>query len=170
MNMTAPIEPNVGTDFRSAMRRFPATVTVITAHDGERDHGMTVTAVTSVSMDPPSLLICINNRTLLHEMLLSSPNFAINVLHRKQPSLADAFAGKVVPEKRFEQGSWARDEETGILLLDGAQANVVCRRVAAIPFGTHTTFIGEVTSADVSDESQPLLYENAQYCISRPAA
>lgn len=66
LNNLAP--EGVGQNFRTTMRRFPATVTVITAcaSGDQRDHGMTVTAVTSVSMEPPSLLVCLNNRTLLH--------------------------------------------------------------------------------------------------------
>ena len=79
----------VGQNFRSTMRRFPATVTVITAcaSGDQRDHGMTVTAVTSVSMEPPSLLVCLNNRTLLHELLLCRPDFIVNVPCR-MPSAA----------------------------------------------------------------------------------
>lgn len=163
------VEASVGTSFRSTMRRFPATVTIVTANDGERDHGMTVTAVTSVSMDPPSLLVCINGQTLLHEMLHRVPHFAVNVLCDGQAELSDAFAGKVEPEYRFAAGKWRRNE-AGMMVLEKAHANVVCRRVAAVPFGTHTTFIGEVISAEVSETSRPLIYENAQYCVSRPAA
>ena len=70
----------VSANFRSLMRQFPATVTVITGrHDGV-DHGMTATAVTSVCMDPPALLVCLNNRTYLHDMLSRQPEFAVNVL------------------------------------------------------------------------------------------
>ncbi len=70
----------IDTHFRATMRKFPATVTVATANDRGRDHGMTVTAIRSVSMSPPSLMVCLNNKTLLHEMLLTQANFAVNVL------------------------------------------------------------------------------------------
>lgn len=90
----------VGQNFRSTMRSFPATVTIITAcaSGDQRDHGMTVTAVTSVSMEPPSLLVCLNNRTLLHELLLCRPDFIVNVLTQDQIALSDAFSCKVSPE------------------------------------------------------------------------
>lgn len=159
----------VGTSFRATMRKFPATVTVVTGFDDDKDHGMTVTAVTSVSMDPPSLVACLNNRTCLHEMLLGQPNFAVNVLSQNQRPLSDAFSGKVAPEERFLSDKWER-HESGVLVLEGAHARVICRRVAAVPYGTHTLFIGQVVDAFVDDETRPLLYEDARYWISQPAA
>lgn len=160
----------VGQNFRSTMRRFPATVTVITAcaAGDQRDHGMTVTAVTSVSMEPPSLLVCLNNRTLLHELLLCRPDFIVNVLTQDQIALSDGFSGKLPPEERFRDGSWQR-HENGVLYLPTAHAAIACRRVAAMPYGTHTVFIGQVVSADVSETTRPLLYQNAQYCAASPA-
>lgn len=156
--------------FRTAMRRFPATVTVITAcATGEaRDHGMTVTAVTSVSMEPPSLLVCLNNRTLLHELLLCRPDFIVNVLAQDQVDISDAFSGKVAPEERFRDRNWQR-HANGVLFLPDAHAAIACRRVAATPYGTHTVFIGQVVSAEVHESTRPLLYEDARYCASSPA-
>lgn len=167
--MTAAVDMDsaVGDNFRATMRKFPATVTVVTANDGIRDHGMTVTAVTSVSMDPPSLVVCLNNRTLLHEMLVNQPVFAVNVLSHEQREFSDAFSGKVEPEERFKSHGWER-HESGVLMLGGAHSKVVCKRVAALPSGTHSLFIGQVISADVDDETRPLLYEDAQYCVSHP--
>lgn len=166
----ADIVDPVGANFRTTMRRFPATVTVITARSqgDQRDHGMTVTAVTSVSMDPPSLLVCLNNRTFLHELLLNKPEFIVNVLTGDQTGISDAFSGKVQPEQRFAQGGWER-HEGGVMLLPSAHSNVICRRVAAMPYGTHTVFIGQVVEARVNEATQPLLYENARYCAAHPA-
>jgi flavin reductase (DIM6/NTAB) family NADH-FMN oxidoreductase RutF len=169
--MTLTVVPNqdVGAHFRATMRKFPATVTIVTGHSEGADHGMTVTAVTSVSMDPPSLVICLNNRTYLHEILLCQPNFAVNVLSHKQRPLSEAFSGKVAPQDRFRPGEWVR-HASGVLTLGGAHARVICRRVAAVPYSTHTIFLGQVTDAAVDDETTPLLYEDARYCISQPAA
>jgi flavin reductase (DIM6/NTAB) family NADH-FMN oxidoreductase RutF len=158
---------DVGQQFRATMRKFPATVTIITAHDGIRDHGMTVTAVTSVSMDPPSLMVCLNNRTLLHAMLLDQPLFAVNVLTDAHAQISDAFSGKVDPTERFAIGGWERDVK-GMMVLPSAHSNVVCSRVAAVPFGTHTIFIGHVLSARVDDATRPLLYSDAAYHVSQP--
>lgn len=169
MTLTVVPDETVGTSFRATMRKFPATVTVVTGFNDGADHGMTVTAVTSVSMDPPALVVCLNSRTWLHEMLLGQPNFAVNVLSQDQRPLSEAFAGKVEPEKRFRSDEWER-HSTGVLALAGAHARVICRRVAAVPYGTHTLFIGQVVDAFVDEETRPLLYEDARYCISQPAA
>ncbi len=162
------LDDSVGADFRATMRRFPATVTIVTANDGDCDHGMTVTAVTSVSMSPPSLMVCLNNRTLLHEMLLTQANFAVNVLGHEHPDISDAFSGKVEPQQRFAAGGWERDA-AGMLVLPAAHATVVCRRMAAVPYGTHTIFIGQVMRARVDSETRPLLYAEASYCTSQRA-
>lgn len=154
-------------NFRATMRKFPATVTVVTANDGTRDHGMTVTAVTSVSMDPPSLVVCLNQQTLVHEMLAVKPVFAVNVLSHEQRDISDSFSGKVGPDERFTAFDWER-HESGVLMLCGAHSRVVCQSVSTLPSGTHSLFIGEVIYADVDDNTRPLLYENAQYCISHP--
>ncbi|MBW8638452.1 flavin reductase family protein [Hoeflea sp. WL0058] len=169
MNTTQIDENSVGSQFRMTMRKFPATVTVVTASDDTRDHGMTVTAVTSVSMDPPSLMVCLNNRSRLHSMLLDQPRFAVNVLTASHPEVSDAFSGKVAPEERFTTGNWERDP-AGMMILKSAHANVVCTRMAAVPYGTHTIFVGQVDRARVDEGTRPLLYSDACYHVSEPAA
>jgi flavin reductase (DIM6/NTAB) family NADH-FMN oxidoreductase RutF len=154
--------------FRAAMRRFAATVTIITAADHERHHGMTATAVTSVSMDPPSLIICLNQRTLLHDIMFRARRFCVNVLHRDQVELSAAFSGGVPAEKRFEHGCWVRSED-GLPYLADAQANLFCRKAAALPYGTHTVFVGEVEDVGVRDVIAPLVYQDAGYCVTAPA-
>ncbi|WP_180897917.1 flavin reductase family protein [Martelella soudanensis] len=158
----------IGLQFRATMRKYPAAVTIITANDGIRDHGMTATAVTSVSMDPPSMMACLNNRTLLHTMLLNQPYFAVNVLSVSHPEVSEAFSGKVAPEERFSTGGWVRDPKN-MLILPTAHATVICSRVAAVPFGTHTIFVGRVLRAHVDEETRPLLYQDAAYHTSLPA-
>ena len=156
------------TQFRSAMRRYPAAVTIVTATDDQRHHGMTATAVTSLSLDPPSLLVCLNRTTLLHDIMLSARRFCVNVLGHDHVHLSGAFSGLVSPERRFELGAWQKTSE-GIDFLGDAQANVLCQRVAALPYGTHTIFIGEVEQVRVSLPVQPLIYHDATYCTSTPA-
>lgn len=163
--MTDSADP-LGADFRAAMRRLAATVTIVTATDGDRRHGMTATAVTSLSMDPPSLLICLNRKTLLHDILLGARRFCVNVLHSDHAELSAAFAGRLSAEDRFGIGDW--DHSNGLPVLANAQTALVCRRTAAMPFGTHTIFVGEVESVSNREEIAPLIYENAAYCRSRP--
>ena len=154
---------------RAAMRRIAATVTIVTADDGERYHGMTATAVTSLSMEPPSLLVCINKKAFLHDILVRASNFCINVLHQDQAELSAAFSEKASYQDRFGVGRWARSAD-GLHYLTDAQAVLFCRKAKAISYGTHTVFIGEVTKVDVREPVAPLVYQNAGYCITRPAA
>jgi flavin reductase (DIM6/NTAB) family NADH-FMN oxidoreductase RutF len=155
--------------FKAAMRRVAATVTIVTADDGERYRGMTATAVTSLCVEPPSLLVCVNQKALLHDMLLRAANFCVNVLHRDHAELSAAFSGAVPHEKRFDVGTWARSAE-GPRYLTDAQAALFCRKAKAIPYGTHTVFFGEVTRVEVREPVAPLVYQNAGYCVTTPAA
>ena len=151
--------------FKLAMRRFPAAVSVITAADESRRHGMTATAVTSLSLDPPSLIVCINRATLLHDIMQLGRRFCVNVLRRDQAGLSSAFSGAVTPEARFLVGNW-RASTDGVSYLAEAQVNIFCRKVAAVPYGTHTIFIGEADAVYVYDPIEPLIYQDAQYCYS----
>jgi flavin reductase (DIM6/NTAB) family NADH-FMN oxidoreductase RutF len=150
------------------MRRFPAAVTVITSADQTRRHGMTATAVTSLSMDPPSLVVCVNQSSLLHDIMLLARRFCVNLLRRDQVELSAAFSGALPPETRFSLGEWAISPE-GISYLENAQINIFCRKAAAVPYGTHTIFIGEAELVHVRDPIDPLIYQDATYCFSVPA-
>lgn len=154
--------PQVSDSFRAAMRRIASTVTIVTTADGTRRHGMTMTAVGSLSMDPPSMIVCANQSTFLHDILQSAPGFCVNVLRRDHVAVSTVFSGKAPPEERFQVGEWT--VEHGVHMLSDAQANVFCKKVAAVPFGTHTIFIGTVTDVRLNDDGEPLLYRNASYC------
>ena len=153
--------------FRLALRRFPAAVSVITSTDRDRCHGMTATAVTSLSLDPPSLIVCINQATLLHDIMLLARRFCVNVLRREQAALSSAFSGAVPAQQRFGLGNWMTSAE-GVTYLADAQINIFCRKAAAVPYGTHTIFIGEAETVKVRDPIEPLIYQDATYCFSVP--
>jgi flavin reductase (DIM6/NTAB) family NADH-FMN oxidoreductase RutF len=155
----------LGTSFKLAMRRFPAAVSVITSADQSRRHGMTATAVTSLSLDPPSLIVCINRATLLHDIMEVARRFCVNVLRRDQAALSSAFSGAIAPEARFGLGTWLTSAE-GVSYLADAQVNIFCKKAAAVPYGTHTIFIGEADAVNVRDPIEPLIYQDAKYCFS----
>ena len=163
MDTLAVPHPHIGASFRAAMRRVASTVTIVTACDGHRRHGMTMTAVSSLSMDPPSMIICVNQSTFLHDILMSARHFCVNVLTHDQAEVSTAFSGASLPEARFSVGEWLT-HETGMHYLSSAQANIVCRKNAAVPFGTHTIFIGSAEDVLLGDDARPLLYRNAAYC------
>jgi flavin reductase (DIM6/NTAB) family NADH-FMN oxidoreductase RutF len=153
--------------FKLALRRFPAAVSVITSADQNRRHGMTATAVTSLSLDPPSLIVCINQSTLLHDIMLLARRFCVNVLRRDQAALSSAFSGAIAAEERFRLGDWMMSAD-GVTYLADAQINIFCKKAAAVPYGTHTIFIGEAESVNVRDPIEPLIYQDATYCVSVP--
>lgn len=153
----------VGELFRAAMRRIASTVTIVTTSGEHQRHGMTMTAVSSLSMDPPSLLICVNQSTYLHDILHSARRFCVNVLCHEHVPVSNAFSGKASSHERFQVGNWSRTSD-GVDYLQDAQANIFCTKVAALPFGTHTIFIGTVTEVLLNEDAQPLLFRNAAYC------
>lgn len=151
-------------DFRKAMRRLASAVTVVsTAHDGHR-HGMTATAVTSVSSNPPSLLACINRSASLHAPLIASGHFCVNILHGTQSEIADAFGGKRAGNDRFAAGRWAT-HDNGLPYLWDAQASIFCVSDLVTSYGTHSIVVGKISEIIVGGHVAPLLYQDGRYTV-----
>ena len=155
-------EPHpVSDDFRAAMRRVASTVNVITVCVAGEPMGITATAMSSLAMDPPSLLVCINRFAAMHSSMEDVSHFCVNVLHRDQQDIARMFADRRQHGLRFVSG-WVTDCERPPRLLD-AQASIICRRIDHHRFGTHSIFIGVVEDACVRDEVNPLVYVDGHY-------
>jgi flavin reductase len=152
----------VQTAFRDAMRRFASTVTIISVQSGAERHGTTATAVTSVSLDPPSLLVCINRDSRLHAFLQKESRFCVNFLHTGNLDISRAFSSAMGSAERFAHGDWHTDHHAVPYLTD-AQANLFCQKEVEVPYGSHTVFIGRVFDARVRNEICPLLYGNGAY-------
>lgn len=147
--------------FRSAMRHVAATVyAVTTGHGGER-FGILATAVSSLSFDPPSLLVCVNRAASLHEPMASADRFCVNVLGVGNRDVADCFTRSGSGEGRFSVGEWL--EEQGVPVLASAQSSLVCRIAHRHAFGTHTIFIGELIAARHRENAKPLTYYDGRY-------
>jgi flavin reductase (DIM6/NTAB) family NADH-FMN oxidoreductase RutF len=157
--MSDALRPVDAQAYRLAMRRTAASVAVITtAHDG-RIHGMTATAMTSVSVDPPTLLVVVNRTTRTHPFIQKSGRFAVNVLAQGQEEIARRFAAGV--ENQFEGVAYdLRSAEVPIIA--GTVATFVCIATEAIDVATHTIFIGEVEEAYHTD-LPPLLYHDGRF-------
>ena len=152
--------PVSNNEFRAAMSRFVSGVTVVTTSGKEnRPAGITVSAFSAVSLEPPLVLVCINKRASLHDHLTEGRYFAVNILCEDQQDVSQLFASK--DEDRFE-GARYRWGTTGAPLLDGALAYVECRVVHAYPAGDHTIIVGEVESTSVADH-KPLAYYRGGY-------
>jgi hypothetical protein len=109
---------SIGTAFRVAKRRFAATVTIITTCDYARHRGMTATAVTFVSMEPPALVVCVNQKSLSHDVMVRAPRFCVNVLHRDSSAPSPAVGADLPSQIRFEPGRWLRCEDGRPFLAD----------------------------------------------------
>jgi flavin reductase (DIM6/NTAB) family NADH-FMN oxidoreductase RutF len=153
--------------FRRAMRRFAATVSVISVRQGGERHAMTATAVTSLSMAPPSLLACVNGTSRFHRVLAAEELFCVNVLYKDQAILSHAFSRRPSSEEQ-ERISWVDDGDFSY--LSDAQAVVLCRKAQQVPFGSHTIFIGTVAGATVRDDVAPLIFQDGQYGSCVPLA
>lgn len=147
--------------FRLAMRRVAATVNVITLNVDGRPVGVTATAVSSLSMDPPSLLVCINRAASVHASMADMAAFRVNILHRDQEDIASMFADRKMEKLRFIDG-WELEADAPPRLI-GAQASVLCRRIDCHQFGTHSIFIGVIEDVSVREDVSPLLYWNGVY-------
>jgi flavin reductase len=162
------MDTNIETAFRAAMRRLAATVTVIstTAENGLR-HGMTATAVTSVSADPPAVLACVNRSAALHAQLGLGRRLCINLLHCSQQRLSEVFAGAMEGEPRFAVGDW-RSDDAGVPYLADAQANIFCEIEALHAYGSHSVCIGRVTGVSCRVDVAPLVYQDGTYMCTGP--
>jgi flavin reductase (DIM6/NTAB) family NADH-FMN oxidoreductase RutF/nitroreductase len=156
-------------DFKTAMRRLAATVCIISTTSEDGWHGMTATAVTSVSVDPPSILVCVNTTTSLHKVLHSGTHFCVNLLRASQESVAGTFSSSAIRgADRFAANAWkANGAEDGLPYLVDAQANLFCEIDHTVPYGTHTIFIGRVNAVRNGELVAPLLYADGQYLETR---
>lgn len=147
--------------FRLAMRCMAATVTIISTKRAGGQFGMTATSVVSVSMEPPSLLVCINRRASIHQPLIEAKAFCVNILSENQAEHCSIFSGASSGSDRFLFGTWG--EEVGLPYLDQAQANIFCVTDRQIDYGTHTIFIGRVHRARIAGHVSPLVYLNGGF-------
>lgn len=154
-------DPALTDAFRAAMRRVASTVNVITICPGGDPMGITATAMSSLAMDPPSLLVCINRLAAMHASMEDVSHFCVNVLHRDQEGMARMFADKRQHALRFTSG-WEVDCARPPRLLD-AQAAILCRRTEHHRFATHSIFIGVVEEVKLRDDVDPLVYLNGEY-------
>lgn len=144
------------------MRRLAATVSIITAHYDGRVAGMSATAIAPVSMEPPSLLICVNLNASVHALITASGEFCVNLLHADQRQLGSEFSGRLDQNERFKRGNWLTRDD-GSLYLDDAQAVIFCKTARHMVFGTHSVFIGIAETCMVDERVDPLLYADARF-------
>lgn len=159
----------IDVDFRMAMRRFAASVSILTLSEGDRPFGMVATAVCSLSFEPPSVLACINRSAYLHPMFLQAKHFGINVLAVDQEDVVHSFFGQEDRTTRFRTLDWHLGKE-GVPIIKGCQSSMVCSINDRIEHTSHTIIIGQVANVAVRNEVQPLIYVDGQLSQHAPRA
>jgi flavin reductase (DIM6/NTAB) family NADH-FMN oxidoreductase RutF len=158
--------------FRKVMGHFVTGVTVVTALDKDRPFGITVNALSSVSLEPPLVMVALDRRRFLTPIVRAAGRYAVNILSEDQQALSDCFAGAPVSpgRDRFCGAAW-HPGTLGLPLLDGAIATLECSVVETFSAGDHDLFIGRVeTLASDPLHAMPLLYYRRRYLRIEHAA
>ena len=152
------------TEFRKAMGAFATGVTIITVDLDDEVHGMTANAVTSVSLDPMLVLVCVDHSTRTHAHLHAKKRFGINVLCEDQKAISEYYARSERSHEHAEAEAGARFDRTrhGTPMLHGALAFLECRLESVQEAGDHSIFIAEVEDVVVR-EGDPLLFFRSVY-------
>ena len=152
----------VSTDaLKQVLSRWATGVTIVTARAGDRIHGMTVSAFSEVSLEPPLVLVCADKTSNTHPLIAEGGVFAVNVLASDQVELSKRFASKQDEHRRFVDLD-TESGRTGAPLLAGTLAALDCTVVAAHDAGDHVIYVGRVEEVRCSD-GEPLLYYARSY-------
>jgi flavin reductase (DIM6/NTAB) family NADH-FMN oxidoreductase RutF len=151
-------------EFRQVLGHLPTGVTVVTTVDHlGQPTGLTASAVASVSLHPPLVLVCVSQNAQSYPALSASGRFAVNVLALGQESLSRRFATTAPGHEKFKDVGY-RPGKLGLPILDGALASFECEVVHSYPGGDHTIFVGRVEAGSPGGNShEPLLYFRGRY-------
>ena len=148
-------------EFRHTLSHFASGVTIITVCDGQgRPTGLTASAFTSVSLDPPLILVCVDHKSQSYPALVAGKMFAVNILAHDQEAVSRRFATTKI-ENKFEGVPFALSE-MGLPLLENALAHLECATVNVHLEGDHSIFVGRIERARVGD-GHPLVYYRGRY-------
>ncbi|HEY7961471.1 MAG TPA: flavin reductase family protein [Solirubrobacteraceae bacterium] len=163
--MAAQTTPGIsGQEFRAALGAFATGVTVITTRGEEHAYGMTANAFSSVSLDPPLVLVCTRTLSDGCELILRNGVFAVNILAAHQEPVSRFFSNKDRPRGRDSFRDVAHHSAaSGAPILDGAAAFLDCRLHVAHEAGDHHVLVGEVIELGVAPDAEPLLFHGGRY-------
>ncbi|NEA32183.1 flavin reductase family protein [Streptomyces sp. SID13031] len=153
-------------EFRAALGRFASGITIMSTLQGGVAHAMTANAFTSVSLDPPLVLVCVDHGVRMHDAVLDCGYWAMSVLTDSHRELAGRFAksGRDL-YGQFDGVATQAGPKTGCPLIEGALSWLECRTWATYPGGDHTIVVGEVLSLGSGQPDDPtaLIYYDGQY-------
>ena len=162
MSGAGPAPPIAPERFRNAMGRWATGVTVLTAHAGEEDAGMTVNAFLSVALAPPSVLVSLQREVETLPVLRRARRFGVSVLAAAQRELSRRFSQAIPSPEKF-RGVPVRRTPSGTPLLDGAVLALECRLVSEAAAFDHVLVVGEVERLEEGAEALPRLFYRGQY-------
>lgn len=150
--------------FVDAMAALANGVSIVTTNGVGGKFGLTVSAVTSVSAEPPILLACLNRKNIAVSGINRNHRFAVNILNAQSQEIAQVFAGRALDGKHydFEQHGWADGQALGLPILKAATASFECELEGFHDAGTHRIFLGRVISA-LRGDTEPMVYSNRHY-------
>jgi flavin reductase (DIM6/NTAB) family NADH-FMN oxidoreductase RutF len=161
------LEGDVQAGLKQAMRFYPQGVSVATTAPTETPVGITVSSFTSVSLEPPLVLISIAKGSALHDLFHDAKAYAINFLADDQKSVSDRFAGRTSAHDRFEGIKFSKGV-TGSPIIAGVRAVLECKVWQVYEGGDHSILVGEVVSAKTFNSKRPLVYYSQQYTTTEP--
>ncbi len=150
-------------DFKNALAHWATGVTIVTTIVDGKPVGITANSLTSVSLNPPQILICVARKLFTHSAILNSGMFAVNILERHQLAWGMRFAGMIPEaEDRFAGIAW-RAVATGSPILPDVLGWLDCRLSHSYDGDDHSIFVGEVLAAGNREDAAPLLYFNRHW-------
>lgn len=158
--------PVSSADYRNAISRFLTGVTVVTTRHAGVAHGITASAVCSVTLEPPTLLVCLNRLSATCQAVTESGRFCVNILAEGQLPIAKLFSSRSTDkfaELTMLAATGYSDSTHGVPVLHGTIAHLECRVSEHTDVGTHRIFFGEVADVAASDEGAPLAYFRGQF-------
>ena len=150
--------------FRSVMRGVAGTVAIVTASQEGAPVGMAATAFCSVSMDPPSLLVCVNRTASVLPAIRGTGRICLSILQSDNHDVCSFFGGKYSQEERFKFHAWEATD-SGVPFLPEAQAVIECTVADELCHGTHCVFIADVVrvQCETRKDADPLIYVDGRY-------
>ncbi|MEX0682830.1 MAG: flavin reductase family protein [Dehalococcoidia bacterium] len=150
------------TEFRNAMARFASGVTIVTTHNSAGEAvGFTASAFSSLSLEPPLLLVCLQRDADCYQAFIEAEHFAVSILGHGQSAIATRFATKAID--KLAGTPTVPGPHTGSPLIPGGVAQIECRMFGQAPGGDHTILVGEVIFADCDEEREPLVHFNRTF-------
>ena len=146
--------------FLEVLRTTKQNVFILAAEKGQEKHAMTVSSVFSVSLEPMSMMVSVNQQACIHDVLRVNDKFSLNLLASNQIEIAEICSGSEEGQVRFEHDDWEMEE---IPYLKNAQSNLFCSCKKIIPLYSHSLVIGEVDKIFHSGNMNPLIYQDGKY-------